>query len=66
VRHNSFKTAEVRNVIVQIGQAATVDVELAIGPLAQQLIVEAAAPVFRPNESSVATVVPENSSRTCH
>ena len=57
VRHDSFKTAEVRNVIVQIGQAATVDVELAIGPLAQQLIVEAAAPGFRPNESSVATVV---------
>jgi len=58
VRHDGFKTTEVHNVIVQVGQTATVDVQLAIGPLAQQSIVEAAAPVFRPSESSMTTVVP--------
>jgi hypothetical protein len=58
VRHDGFMTTEVRNVIVQVGQTATVDVQLAIGPLAQQLVIEATAPVFRPSESSVTTVVP--------
>jgi len=57
VRHDGFKTTEVHNVIVEVGQIAAVDVQLAIGPLAQQLIVEGSAPVFRPNESSVSTVV---------
>jgi carboxypeptidase family protein len=57
VRHESFKTTEVRNVVVEISQTATVDVELVIGPLAQQVIVEAGAPAFRPSESSMATVV---------
>lgn len=58
VWHDHFKTTEVRNVIVQVGQTATVNVQLAIGPLSQQLVVEAAAPVFRPGESSVTTVLP--------
>ena len=57
VRHDHFKTTEIRNVIVQVGQTATVDVQLAIGSLAQKLVVEAAAPVFRPSESSMTTVV---------
>lgn len=63
VRHDGFKTTEVRNVIVQVGQTATVDVQLAIGALAQQLVVEATAPVFRPSESSVTTVVPHEQDR---
>ena len=58
VWRDRFKTTEVRNVIVQVGQTATVNVQLAIGPLSQQLVVEAAAPVFRSGESSVTTVVP--------
>jgi Carboxypeptidase regulatory-like domain len=58
VRHDGFKTTEVRNVIVQVGQTTNVDVQLAIGPLTQQLVVEATAPMFRPGESSVTTVVP--------
>jgi hypothetical protein len=58
VSHDGFKTTEVRKVIVQIGQTATVDVHLVIGPLAPELVVEATAPVFRPSESSVTTVVP--------
>jgi hypothetical protein len=58
VRHDRFKTTEVRDVIVQVGQTAAVEVQLAIGPLAQELVVEAAAPMFRPGESSVTTVVP--------
>jgi hypothetical protein len=57
VRHDGFKTTEVRNVIVQVGQTTNVDVQLAIGPLTQQLVVEATAPVFRPIESSMTTVV---------
>jgi hypothetical protein len=57
MRHDGFKTSEVRNVIVQIAQTTTVDVELVLGSLAQQVIVEAAAPAFRPTESSVTTVV---------
>jgi hypothetical protein len=58
VRHDGFKTTEVRNVVVEVGQIVTVDVQLAIGPLAQQLLIDATAPIFRPGESSVATVVP--------
>jgi hypothetical protein len=57
VRHDHFKTTEIRNVIVQVGQTATVDVQLAIGSLAQKVIVEAVAPVFRPSEPSMTTVV---------
>jgi len=58
VSHEGFKTTEVRGVLVQIGQSAAVDVQLEVGALAQQLVVEASAPVFRPAESSVGTVVP--------
>ncbi len=58
VSHDGFKTTEVRDVVVQIGQTATVDVRLEVGPLTQQLVVEASSPVFRPSESSVSTVIP--------
>jgi hypothetical protein len=58
IRRDGFKATEVRNVIVQVGETTNVDVQLAIGPLTQQLVVEATAPMFRPAESSVTTVVP--------
>src|SRR6476469_1171387 len=58
VQREHFKTSEVRNVIVQVGQVATVDFQLAIGSLSQQLVVDAPAPLFRPGETSVSTVIP--------
>ena len=58
VSHDGFKTTEVRDVVVQIGQATAVDVQLEVGALAQQVVVEATSPMFRPSESSVSTVVP--------
>jgi len=58
VSHDGFKTTEVRDVVVQIGQTAAVDVQLEVGALAQEVVVEASAPVFRPTESSASTVVP--------
>jgi len=57
VRHDHFKTTEVRDVIVQVGQTVTIDVHLAVGSLAQQIIVEAVPPLFRPTEPSMTTVV---------
>jgi hypothetical protein len=58
VSHDGFKTTEVRHVVVQIGQTTTADIQLEVGPLTQQLVVEATSPAFRPTESSVTTVVP--------
>jgi hypothetical protein len=58
VSHDGFKTTEVRDVVVQIGQTTTVDPLLEVGPLAQQVLVEATTAVPRPTESSVSTVVP--------
>ena len=58
VSHDGFKTTEVRDVVVQIGQTTTADVQLEIGALTQQVVVEATSPVFRPSESSVSTIVP--------
>jgi hypothetical protein len=58
VRHEGFRITEVHNVIVQVGQTAIMDVQLAVGSLEQQLVVEATAPFFHPSESSVTTVVP--------
>lgn len=57
VFHDGFKITEVRNLVVQIAQTTTVDVSLAVGTLAQQVVVEANASSFRPNESSVTTTV---------
>jgi hypothetical protein len=58
VSHDGFKTTEVRHVVVQIGQTTAADIQLEVGPLTQQLVVEATSPAFRPTESSVSTVVP--------
>jgi hypothetical protein len=56
-RHDRFQITEVRNVVVQVGRTTVINVELAIGPLAQRVLVEGMPPIFRPNESSVSTVV---------
>lgn len=56
-RHDGFKITEVRNVVVQVGQTTVINVELAIGPVAQRVLVEATPLLFRPSESSVSTVV---------
>jgi hypothetical protein len=58
VQREHFKTSTVRKVIVQVGQIGTVDIQLEIGSLAQQLVVDAPAPLFRPGEASVSTVIP--------
>jgi hypothetical protein len=56
-RHDRFQITEVHNVVVQVGQTTVINVELAIGPLAQRVLVEATPPAFRPSESSVSTVL---------
>ena len=56
-RHDRFQITEVRNVVVQVGQTTAINVELAIGPMAQRVLVEATSPIFRLTESSVSTVV---------
>src|ERR1700751_5480789 len=52
-----FKTAEIRNVIVQVGQTTDVVVALEVGSLSESVTITAAGQLLHPTESSVSTVV---------
>ena len=52
-----FKTAEIRNVIVQVGQTTDVVVALEVGSLSESVTITASGQLLHPTESSVSTVV---------
>jgi hypothetical protein len=57
VSHTGFKLAEVKNVIVQIGQITEQDISLQVGSLADSVTVTASVPLLRTTESSISTVI---------
>lgn len=57
VNHDGFKTIQVRDVVVQVGQTTTQNVQLEVGGVTQQVTVESTSPLFQTTESSVSTVV---------
>lgn len=57
VSRDGFKTTQVRDVVVQVGQTTTQNVQLEVGALTQQVTVEGSSPLFQTTESSVSTVV---------
>jgi hypothetical protein len=52
-----FKTTEVKNLIVQVGQSTAEDVTLEVGSLAESVEVTASEPLLRTTESTVSTVI---------
>lgn len=58
--HPGFKTTEIKDAIVQVGQTTAQDATLQLGSLAESVTVTAAVPLLRTTESSVSTVVNEN------
>jgi hypothetical protein len=54
---SGFKTTEVRNVVVQVGQATSQDVSLQVGAVSESVTVTAEAPLLRETESGISTVV---------
>jgi len=50
---------ESKKITLQIGQAATLDFALAIGELAQEVVVEAGSPMLEPTRTAVSTVITE-------
>ncbi len=54
---DGFKTTEVKDVVVHVGQTSSVNVSLEVGALTQSVTVTAAVPLLSPTESSVSTVV---------
>ena len=57
VSHPGFKLAEVKGVLVQIGQDTEQDITLEVGSLSESVTVTAAVPLLRTTESSISTVV---------
>jgi hypothetical protein len=57
VSQSGFKLADIQNVTVQVGQDTTQDLALQVGAVTEVVAVTAEAPLLRPSESSVSTVV---------
>jgi carboxypeptidase family protein len=57
VSHPGFRTTEIKNAVVQVGQTTAQDATLQVGSLAESVTVTAAVPLLRATESSVSTVV---------
>jgi hypothetical protein len=53
----NFKTVNIENVVVQVGQTATEDVTLAVGAVTQSVTITAQTPLLRTTQSTVGTVV---------
>jgi Carboxypeptidase regulatory-like domain/TonB dependent receptor-like, beta-barrel len=60
VGHPGFKTTEIKNIVVQIGQGAGVNAKLEVGAVSQTVTVTGETPLLRATESTVSTVVSEN------
>ena len=50
---------ESKKITLQIGQTATLDFSLAVGELAQEVVVEAGTPLLEPTRTAVSTVITE-------
>src|ERR1700730_11536676 len=59
VSHPGFKVAEVKGVLVQIGQDTEQDITLEVGSLSESVTVTATVPLLRTTESSISTVFNE-------
>jgi hypothetical protein len=57
--HAGFQKTDVNHVQVQIGQTTSQNVRLSVGSTRESVTVTASAPLLRPTESSVSTVVNE-------
>jgi hypothetical protein len=57
VNQSGFKTVEVKDVLVRIGQSVSTNVTLEVGEVAQTVTVEGQASLLQGTESSVSTVV---------
>ena len=60
VSHNGFKTTNIDNVLVQVGQNTAGNVTLQVGNLTESVTITAEPPLIRTTESTVSTVVNEN------
>ncbi len=60
VTQTGFKTTNVNDVVVQVGQNTAANVSLQVGNLAQSVTITAEAPLLQTTESTVSTVVNEN------
>jgi hypothetical protein len=57
VSHPGFKTTEVKDIVVRVGQSRAANVTLEVGELSQTLTVTGENPLLESNETSVSTVV---------
>ena len=55
--HSGFQNTAVNHVVVQVGQTTAQNVRLKVGSAQESVTVTAAAPLLRPTESSISTVV---------
>jgi hypothetical protein len=60
VSQTGFKTTNVNDVVVQVGQNTAANVSLQVGNLTQSVTITAEAPLLQTTESTVSTVVNEN------
>ncbi len=60
VSQSGFKTAIIKDLVVQVGQNAAANLSLQVGEIAQSVTITAEAPLLRTTESTVSTVVDEN------
>jgi Carboxypeptidase regulatory-like domain/TonB dependent receptor len=57
--HSGFQKTAIKSVVVQIGQTTAQNVRLLVGSTTESVTVTAAAPLLRPTDSSISTVVNE-------
>ncbi len=60
VSQTGFKTTNINDIVVQVGQNASGNVSLQVGNLTQSVTITAEAPLLRVTESTVSTVVDQN------
>jgi Carboxypeptidase regulatory-like domain len=60
VSQAGFKTTNINDVVVQVGQNTSENVALQVGDLTQSVTIAAEAPLLRATESTVSTVVNQN------
>ncbi len=60
VSQAGFKTTNIQDIVVQVGQNAAASATLQVGDLTQSVTVTAEAPLLRTTESTVSTVVNQN------
>ncbi len=57
VSKSGFKTSNIQNVLVSVGQAVSENVQLEVGSLSQQVTVTASSPLLNPTQTTVSDLV---------